>query len=222
VKEIIHRYDQIATEYGTEILVAPARAGSHVITLVGPLQQQLPTFNTFAEAAEAVIGLSPDMVQAGQSLEDHTLSHAADLTAATLGAVRQLMGALSRLKVDAAIELSTGERSASVRIQREAAGAIDRLLKDVEQQSVLLRLEGVIRGFTALAGQFEIEVSNRVYRGTVPTAMRAAADGIPLGSAVQAEIEEITTTFRSGDQRVRYRLQSISGLDGRGTAEQAE
>ena len=222
VKEVIQRYDQIATEYGTEILVAPARAGSHVITLVGPLQMELPTFNTFAEAAEAVIGLSPDMVQAGQSLEDHALSHAADLTAATLGALRQLMGALARHRIDAEIELETQERSASVRIRRDAAIALDGMLKDVAQHTVPRHVQGVMRGFTALAGQFEIEAPDRVYRGRVPKAMRAAADGIPLGSAVQAEIEEITTTFQSGDQRVRYRLKSIAGSEEGGVAKQVE
>lgn len=148
-------------------LVGPAIEGNNappelvkeiIQTLVGPSQLELPTFNTFAEAASAVIDLSPDVVQAGESLEDHALAHSAGLTAATLAALRQMMGTMSRY----------------------------------------------------------LETADRVYKGRVPKAMRAAADGIPLGSAVHAEIEEITATFQSGDRRVRYRLKTIAGADGEG------
>ncbi len=222
VKEIIQRYDQIATEYGTEVLVAPAHAASHVITLVGPSQLELPTFNTFAEAASAVIDLSPDVVQAGESLEDHALVHSADLTAATLAALRQMIGAMSRYRIDTEIQLDTQERSASVWFRRDAAIALDRFLKDLAEHTSLLQVDGVMRGFTARGGQFEIETADRVFKGRVPKAMRAAADGIALGTAVHAEIEEITATFQSGDQRVRYRLKTIAGADGEGVVGQLE
>ena len=208
VKEIVQRYGQIADEYGTDVLVAPAESGSHVIRLVASAQGQLPSFDTFAEAADAVIGLSPDTLRSGESLEEHAFGHAADLTTGTLRAVRHIVAVLARLRIDAEFDLVAPGRGARVRIRRDAANDLDRILGDLEQETVDLRVDGVMRGFTSLGGQFEIE-ADRLYKGRVPNALRGAGNGIPLGSTVRAVIEQITTTFQSGEHRVRYRLKAI-------------
>jgi hypothetical protein len=212
VKEIVHRYGQIADEHGAGVLVAPASSGSHVIEFVAPAQTPLPTFDTFAEAADAVIGFSPDTLASGESLEQHALIHAADLTTATLLAVSRLVAALAKHRVDAVVDLESPARKAQVTFRRQAANDLDRILRDLHQVTVELEVRGLLRGFTALGGQFEIE-ADRAYRGRVPKALRAAASGIPLGSEVRALIEQITTTLQSGDHRVRFRLKSIESGD---------
>jgi len=209
VRSVVQRYGEIADEFGADVLVAPAAPGSHTIRIVAPRQQRLGEFDTFADAALAMIDLSPDAVDRDETLEQHTLDRAADFTSRTLKSIASLLKVLATNGIDVELDLTSTERSAHVRIGRDHANTLVRILEDVDQQVRDVAVDGTLSGFTLHSGRFEIDTATRSYHGTVPKARRAAAQGIAFGSQVHAVLEEITAQLSSGELRVRYRLKQI-------------
>lgn len=210
VRQVMQRYAEIATEFDAEALVSPATPGSHVIHVVGPTQGQLavPGADTFAEAAAALMELSPDAMPRGAVLSEHARTRAEEFTPKTLIAVRELMNTLSSFGVSADLDLVSPTRTAHVSFRRDVAQELTRVLADLQNESEILTVVGVLRGFMEFGLTFEIE-GDQLYKGRVPAALREAAEGIRIGADVAARIEKITSTRPSGDERVRYRLRSI-------------
>lgn len=209
VRTIVQRLGEITDEFGVPVLVAPARTGSHVITIVGPAQGEFALgFDPFADAALVLIALIPGSPQ-GRAFEEHVREQAAGFTPKTLVAARDIMDALSKHAVDAALDLVSLGRTAHARIQREVAQDLWRILSDVESETQEIEVVGRLRGF--MEGErttFRIE-GDEDYRGNVPAQLRSAADGIAHGSQVRAVLDEITRRQPTGEHRVLYRLKSI-------------
>jgi len=214
VDTIVHRYGQIANEYSADVLIAPSATGSHVINIVGPAQDQFPLDapDPFAEAALALISMSPEMLGRGKVLEERAREAAALLSNPTFVAIREMMNAISVHNVDAEIDMVSRGRTSKVRIRRQDAQDIETIMRNLSRTVDEVVVEGILRGFTEGSGRFEIE-SDRPLAGRVPLELRSAAEGIALGDRVRAKLEQVTTTLPSGDDRVIYRLRSIEQID---------
>lgn len=211
VTAVVRQLSEIADEYGAEALIAPSRAGSHIISVVTPDQLELiEPGAAFADAMSTIVSLGERV--GSSEFEPHVLAVAADYSPGTLRAVKGLMGTLAERGANAEFTLTSPARTARVVITAAMANNIHRTLDALNQDTVERILIGDLMGFTEFAGRFEIQVPGEAepYRGHVPKALRATARGIPLGSPVTAVVEEITIRLPSGDHRVRYRLRSVA------------
>lgn len=215
IKAITQQLENLADDFGAEILVAPAAAGSHIIELSSSPQGSLfpsdPTYDpdeAFAAAAGVLVGLSaPNGDQ--QRWEGAVEQVASDLSPAALLAARRFVEVLSDYHLNVDMQLQRQNRQSQVRLTSQDATFVRTVLSNVVRNIEEVRYVGVLNGFTKGTGRFEIEVDGAELAGRVPKVLRSSADGIPFGSRVVVTAERIVTTLRSGAVREYLRLMSI-------------
>jgi hypothetical protein len=215
VKAITQQLENLADDFGAEMLVAPAAAGSHIIEVTSSPQGSLfpadPQFDpdeAFAAAAGVLVALSaPGGDQ--QRWEGTVEQVASDLSPAALLAARRFVEVLSDHHLNVDMQLQRQNRQSNVRLTSQDATFVRTVLSNVERNIEEVQYVGVLNGFTKGTGRFEIEVDGDEIAGRVPKSLRSAAEGIPFGSRVVITAERVVTTLRSGAVREHLRLISI-------------
>lgn len=221
VKDLVSRLEVMAEEFGAELLVAPSSPGSHVIELAGPRERSLfldgseyDTDVPFGALARSLVDLAPKPNNRSEEEWEQSIQESAvELTDAALAAVRGLVDTLAKSHVNLDIRLTGRAGSAEASLSDKSSAFVHRVLNDVQREVQRVSLDGVLDGFTRGTGRFEITTTSGLMAGRVPRALRSAADGIEIGSPVVAEIDQTTTTLKSGGTRVSFRLVSLHRAD---------
>ncbi|MCB0967505.1 MAG: hypothetical protein KDB37_11775 [Ilumatobacter sp.] len=219
VKGLIQQIETLADEFGADMLVAPAAAGSHVIEVTAAHEPSLfeddARFDpqvAFTDAAHVLLALAPPPLGDSERWEASVEQVASELSPAALLAARHFVEVLADHHVTVDLGLRSRRSAGRAHLTDEGAAFVRRVLSNVERDVELVEYSGVLSGFTKGSGRFEIEVDGDEVSGRVPKSLRTAADGVPIGSRVVVSVEKVTTTLRSGSIREHLRLVDISQL----------
>lgn len=216
VLAITRAMSELATEFATNLYIAPARPGSHIIEFVSPPEPQTrlqltddePSMQTFSDSVGVLLGLANQGAPADTAtelLEDEIGS----LSVETLSIAKRLFGALSSRDVTLHIDATSRDLSGQRLVDRQWANFVKSVLDDTTQTTETLTMEGRLEGLLRAALRFELAVDGEVIRGRVPAAMRDELAGIQIPSDVVAVVERVTTLLASGATRSFYRLKQI-------------
>lgn len=220
VKGLMQQIETIADEFGADMLIAPAAAGSHVIEVTSSYEPSLfeddPRFDpqvAFTDAARVLLDLASPPFGDSERWEASVEQLASDLSPAALLATRHFVEVLADHHVTVDLDLRSRRTGGRAHLTDEGAAFVRRVLSNVERVVEPAQYTGVLSGFTRGSGRFEIEVDGDELSGRVPKSLRGAADGVPIGSRVVVSVEKVTTTLRSGALRDHLRLVDINQIN---------
>lgn len=220
VLAITRAMSELADEFATNLYIAPARQGSHILEFVAPPESQPrlqltddePSIQTFADSVGVLMGLANRGAPADTATE-LLEEEIGDLSLETLGIAKRLFGALADQDVTLHIDATSRDLSGQRLVDRQWANFVKSILADTTKTTDTLTMEGRLEGLMRAALRFELVVNDKVIRGRVPAAMRDDLDGIRIPSDVVAVMDRITTLLASGATRSFYRLKQIKPRD---------
>jgi hypothetical protein len=222
VAGLIGRLRDLASDFGADVLVAPASPGSHIIELTGPAERSLFEHERYdldpdtpmADLARVLLDLASPHVPDEDAWATRLEHNASELSQQSLLATKGIVEVLTQHHLTVEVELASRHRSGRARISELDAAFVHRILSDVDRVETRETIEGALVGFTEGSGRFEIRPENsaELVTGRVPAALRRAARGIRIDSRVRGEIDLVETRLRSGATRIHRRLVSIAAL----------
>ena len=216
VLAITRAMSDLADEFATNLYMAPAQPGSHIIKFVAPpaaqtrlaLTDDEPSLQTFGESAGVLMGLANQGAPAETApmlLEDAIGS----LSVETLGIAKRLFGTLASRDVTLHIDAASRDLAGHRRVDREWASFVKSVLDDTTKVTESLTFQGRLEGLLRSALRFELETSGELIRGRFPASMRDELEGVRIPSDVTAIVDKVTTLLASGSTRSYYRLKHV-------------
>lgn len=216
VLAITRAMSDLADEFATNLYMAPARPGSHIIEFVAPPEAQArlaltddePSMQTFAESVGVLMGLANRGAPAetAPGLLDDAIG---SLSVETLGIAKRLFGTLASRDVTLHLDAASRDLAGRRLVDRQWASFVKSVLDDTTKIIEPLTFHGRLEGLLRSALRFELQTSDELIRGRVPAAMRDDLDGVRIPSEVTAVVDKVTTLLASGSTRSYYRLKRI-------------
>lgn len=216
VLAITRAMSDLADEFATNLYMAPARPGSHIIEFVAPPEPQVrlelsddePPMQTFADSVGVIMGLANQgaPAEAAPSLLDEAIG---SLSVETLGIAKRLFGTLAEKDVTLHLDATSRDLAGHRLVDRQWASFVKTVLDDTTKVTDTLTIEGRLEGLLRAALRFELQTDTQMIRGRVPAAMRDDLAGVRIPSNVVALVDKVTTLLASGSTRTFYRLKEI-------------